>query len=276
MLLRISTAFFTSVYFLNGIRTEALAPMTAKTSTIKAQDADVSQRNAILNAASGTGAPGGTMASKLAPNACGGQSIEGQMAQINQSLAAKCVAEKKEKKLKLAEAAKTVLSEQDQCVQKVSPQAMNCHVKSEVKKIISEPFYTLKKFNNVTEVFEQNQPIMLTINETFGYTAEQKEPKKSNPFNKSDQVAFKYNRLGGLLSQQGELPQPKKDNPCSACLEFMSKKAESVDGQSENCGGCDSSYSPVSVQVGQFKMQSSKDKDKDSSSDKKSDKKDSE
>lgn len=252
MLLKISSVVFTTAYFL-GIRADVVAPITPGGNN-KVADATASSKGQLSYALNGLGVAGNQAGGNYMQNGCAGQSIDGAAAQVSQSLAAKCVAEKKEKKLQLAEAAKSLLNEKDACVQKVSPQAMNCHVKSEVKKIISEPFYTLKKFNNVTEVFEQNQPIMLTITESFGYNAEQKEPKKTNPFNKSDQVSFKYNRLGGLLSQSGELPQPKKDNPCSACLEFMSKKSESVDGQSENCGGCDSSYSPASVQGSQFKL----------------------
>ncbi|KRH94875.1 polar tube protein 2 (PTP2) [Pseudoloma neurophilia] len=269
MLHKFSSVIFITFYFLNELRTaQAVAPLQGRSTSLKVQDADAAQKAQLANAVSGLSIPG-TMAGQMQQNACSGQSVEANLAQVNQSLANKCIAEKKEKRLQLAEAAKTLLNEKDVCVQKVSPQAMNCHVKAEVRKIIAEPFYTLKKYGNVAEVFEQGQPIMLTITENFGYIAEAKDQKKTSPFNKSDQVSFKYNRLGGLLSQSGELPQPKKDNPCSACLEAMTKKAESVDGQTENCGGCDSSYSPASVQVGQFKMQSSDKKGSDDSNKKK-------
>lgn len=265
MLLKISSALFITTYFINEIRSATgavVAPVAGSHTSLKVQDADASQKSQLVNAVNGMGIAG-TVSAKPQNN-CNGQTLEGSITQINQNLANKCIAEKKEKKLQLAQAAESMLNEKDTCVQQVSPQAMGCHVKQEVRKIISEPFYTLKKFNNVAEVFEQNQPVLLTITENFGYIAEAQDQKKASPFDKSDQVSFKYNRLGGLLSQSGELPQPRKDNPCSACLEAMSKKTESIDGTTEGCGGCDSSYSPASVQVGQFKMQPA---DKKSASD---------
>lgn len=259
MLLRIASALFITTYFINEIRTAGsvgvVAPLQGSHTSSKVQDADASQKSQIVNAISGIGVAGTAQGKFGQGVACGGQSVEGSVSQINQNLANRCIAEKKEKKYQLAQAAEQMLEDKNACVQQVSPKAMGCHVEQEVRKIISEPFYTLKKYNNVAEIFEQNQPILLTITENFSYIAEPQEQKKMSPFEKSDQVSFKYNRLGGLLSQSGELPQPKQDNPCSACLEAMAKKSESVDGKTEGCGGCDSSYSPASVQVGQFKMQ---------------------
>jgi len=263
MLFRISTAILTTAHLLsNYVRANVVAPVGSQNSQVKVQDADLGQKMQITNTIANMGLAGTTAGGKPGQmNICTGKSIDGAMQQINQQLTQRCVQEKKEKKAQLAEAAKSLVEKKDQCVQKVSPQAMTCHVDREVKKIISESYYKLLKNGNVTEVFEQDQPVLLTVTEKFVYNAKEKETPKQSNFKNSTPVTFKYNRLGGLLSQSGELPQPKKDSPCAACLEMLSRKAESVDGQTESCGGCDSTYLPANVQGGQFKIQNVSGKD---------------
>merc|ERR1711915_93443 len=275
MLFKISSVLITTVNLLSkGVRaTQAVAPLSGQNTSLKVQDADLAQKTQLANAVTSLGIAGGNVgtAPKAPSNVCAGRSIDGAMQQISQQLAQRCVAEKKEKKAQLAEAAKSLVDQKDTCVQKVSPAAMHCHVNREVRKIIGESYYKLLKNGNVTEVFEQDQPIMLTVVEKLGYNAKEKSTPKQSNFKNSTPVTFKYNRLGGLLSQSGELPQPKKDSPCAACLELMSKKAESVDGQTESCGGCDSTYQPANVQGGQFKIQNNTGKDEKRKGDKSDD-----
>jgi len=262
MLFRISTVILTATHLLsNYVRANVVAPVSNQNTQLKVQDADMGQKMQMANTIANMGIAGTTGSKPGQMNICSGKSIDGAMQQINQQLSQRCVQEKKEKKAQLAEAAKSLVDSKNQCVQKVSPQAMTCHVDREVKKIISESYYMLSKNQNVTEVFEQGNPVLLVVTEKFAYNAKEKETPKTSNFKNSTPVTFKYNRLGGLLSQSGELPQPKKDSPCAACLEMLSKKAESVDGQTESCGGCDSTYLPTNVQGNQFKIQNSSGKE---------------
>merc|ERR1711972_525184 len=138
---------------------------------------------------------------------------------------------------------------------KVSPKAMVCHTKRELKGIIDEDYYEIRQYENVQQVLQKNKPILMIVTERFDYSAKEVDDEKVNNFKNTQPVTFKYNRLGGLLSQSGELPQPQKDNPCGMCLESLSKKQDSVDGQSENCGGCESSFDPTNIPSGAFRIQ---------------------
>lgn len=288
MLVKFSTLLL-SIFYLIDLRVSATttttaaavpsssAPATTKTATVQstdgakqAQAASLQQASMLSKALNQIAASDlGDKGSQFLPgyNAknpeCSGDSIDGNWQQIKQQIAQQCIQEKREKRARAQQLAKQLTETKDECVQKVNPAAMLCHTKRELKNIIREGYYELKKMDNITEVVEQNKPILMTITEKYGYNAQEKEEPRQSSFKNSPAVTFKYNRLGGLLSQTGELPQPQKDNPCAICLEAMSKKAESVDGQSENCGGCDSSFDPTMIHSGQFRIQNNAQKDGD-------------
>lgn len=192
---------------------------------------------------------------------CDSRGVDGNWQMINKQLQEECIKQKKDKKEKAEQLAKELTAPtKDDCKIRISKESMVCHARKVMNNVIKDEYYTIKLFGNVVEIIVKNQPVFMGVTERFRYNAKKLKKMAPNAFKNSPTATFKFNRLGGLLSQTGEVPQPKKSNPCAACLEALKQKADSVDGQANNCGGCDSMLDITTIHNGQFRIQNKEDK----------------
>lgn len=187
---------------------------------------------------------------------CDPRGVDGNWNVVNKQTQEECIRQKKEKKERAEQLAKELTEPKgDDCKIRISKESMVCHARKVIKNVIRDTYYAIKVYGNVVEVEMQGTPLVMSVMERFRYNAKRLKKKPSNAFKNSPTATFKFNRLGGLLSQTGEVPQPKKNNPCAVCLEHLKDKTDSVDGQANNCGGCDSMLDIMTVHNGQFRIQ---------------------
>lgn len=265
MLSRISTIIYIIHFWSNGVRGSG-APAVAKppqnnnTTSVNTANANAAQKASLANAVATLGVAGSPRPMPGASSdGCETKSVDGQIKQVNNQLREQCKVEKIEAKLKMAENAKKLVESNEECVEKVSPEAMNCHMKREVNEIVNQPFYGVEKSENITEIDKNDKPLIMTVSEPLIWDVSAEEDPKSNLLDKPG-YKVEYNRLGFMICESGELPKPKKDSPCEECLVILNKKEHSVDGQTENCGKCDTSFDVANVHNYQFKIQKEEDK----------------
>ncbi|ELQ75260.1 putative polar tube protein 2 (PTP2) [Trachipleistophora hominis] len=196
---------------------------------------------------------------------CDPRGVDGNWNLINKQLQEECIKQKREKKERAEQLAKELTQpSQDDCKIRISKESMVCHARKVMNNVIKDAYYTIKLFGNVVEIIVKNQPVFMGVTERFRYNAKRLKKQAPNAFKNSPTATFKFNRLGGLLSQTGEVPQPKKNNPCAACLEMLKEKTNSVEGQANNCGGCDSMLDITTIHNGQFRIQNKEENTTDS------------
>lgn len=162
---------------------------------------------------------------------CDSRGVDGNWAVIDKQIQNDCVQQKKEKKEKAEQPAKELVApKSDDCKVRISKESMVCHVRKVMNNVIKDPFYIVNLYGNVLEVLLKKKPVFMGIMERFRYNAK----KLKNVFKNSPTATFRFNRLGGLLSQTGEVPQPNKFDPCASCLDALKQKSESVDGNNNN------------------------------------------
>lgn len=191
-------------------------------------------------------------------NGCDEQSVDGNWQVVSNEMRRDCIEKQNKKTEKAYELARKLTQpKQEDCKIKISKQSMVCHAKKVMDDVISAPYYTINMYGNVVEMIVDGKVVMMGIAETLTYDVEEKTNEKPNFF-KEPTATFKFNQLGGLLSQKGEVPSPKKDDPCASCLENLSKKGNSVDGKPNNCNGCESMMDITSIRPGSFRMSQNK------------------
>lgn len=183
----------------------------------------------------------------------GGNGVEGATPQ--DSLARKkekCIIEAIKKKqladsvIKQAESAK-------ECTIKVNKRSMICHTKKVIQDMIENPIYELKQNGNVVTVLEKGEAILATVVETMNYNVIREKPVKSEKLQQPN-VDLKFNKLGGLLSQEGEMPSAKTENPCAVCMQQLTNKANTMEGGVDDCNySCDSNMLTSFLKPSHFK-----------------------
>ncbi|KAM0686563.1 hypothetical protein COBT_002212 [Conglomerata obtusa] len=192
----------------------------------------------------GNGQPGDVTTS-TGPNGealiCSKKGLEGDFKEMKQGLKRKCIEKNANSEVVAKKVAKMARSESaKECTVKVDKQSMFCHTRKVVRNVIEAPIYELNFYGNIAELKKHGETLLLAVIENLSYTIK-KNPVKSGSKLKEPNVKIVFNELGGLLSQQGNLPAPKKDDPCAQCLEAVSKEANSLEGKTDDCNAsCDS------------------------------------
>ncbi|KAM0677631.1 hypothetical protein BDAP_001777 [Binucleata daphniae] len=167
--------------------------------------------------------------------------VDGEFNAVNNELKKKCIEKavnKEQIATKIAQKAKQETAKE--CKVKVDKESMFCHTRKVVKNVIEAPIYELNFYGNVAELKKHGETLLLAVIENLNYTIK-KNPVKSNDRLQKPNVSIVFNELGGLLSQSGDLPAPKKDDPCAACLEAVNKEASTLEGNTDDCNAsCDS------------------------------------
>ncbi|TBU07278.1 polar tube protein 2 [Hamiltosporidium magnivora] len=184
---------------------------------------------------------------------CDPRGVEGNWQLVSQKLKQECIAKSQERNDRAIKLAKQLTQPKPQdCTVRISKGSMACHARKVLKDVITSPYYTLNMYGNVVEVMVGDEVVMMAVAENVYYDITHKSHERPRAL-KRPTASLEFNQLGGLLSQKGELPKPKKEDPCAACLEYLSKQTTAIEGQSENCGGCDSMMEITSVRSDSFR-----------------------
>lgn len=180
--------------------------------------------------------------------------VEGDFTQAKEELKKKCIEKAVSKEQianKIAQKAKNESAKE--CKVKVDKESMFCHTRKVVRNVIEAPIYELNFYGNVAELKKHGETLLLAVIENLNYTIK-KNPVKTDERLKKPNVSIVFNELGGLLSQSGDLPAPKKDDPCAACLEAVNKEASTLEGNTDDCNAsCDSVLLNSLVKPAHFK-----------------------
>ncbi|KCZ79219.1 hypothetical protein H312_03393, partial [Anncaliia algerae PRA339] len=183
---------------------------------------------------------------------CNQQAVEGNWKVINEKIKQECRNKVNERKAKAEQIAKFITKPTpDKCVKKLNPNALVCQALTVMNTIIKQPRFKIDLYgSNVVEIKKDGSPILLGVAESLNYNVTKMKRKRYNPL-KNPTARLEFNELGSLLKQEGEIPKPKKLDPCGSCLEKLSKKAQ-VEGEKDMCGGCDALMELNSLKRGSF------------------------
>ncbi|KAM0674448.1 hypothetical protein GVAV_002061 [Gurleya vavrai] len=206
------------------------------------------QLGAALQQVTGQAVGGGSpedVTQSVGPNGetliCSKKGVEGEMNKLNDEMKKKCIEKNQSKEViaqKVAQKARNETAKE--CHVKVDKESMFCHTRKVVRNVIEAPIYELNFYGNVAELKKHGETLLLAVIENLNYTIT-KNPVQNDDRLKKPNVSIVFNELGGLLSQTGDLPAPKKDDPCAQCLESVNKEANTLEGSTDDCNAsCDS------------------------------------
>lgn len=200
----------------------------------------------------------------LPNNGCSNdQSVDGNWQVVKDQVRNECIEKQNNQAAKAYELARKLKQpKENDCKIKISKQSMVCHARKVMDEVISDPYYTINMYGNVVEMIVDGKVVMMGIAETLTYDVEEESKEKPNYF-KEPTASFKFNQLGGLLSQKGEIPSSKNSDPCSSCLENLNKKGNSTEGKPNSCNGCESLMDITNIQPNAFRITPNKDDSSD-------------
>lgn len=183
---------------------------------------------------------------------CNPMGVEANWQQANEKIKEECrknVIEKEAKKKEILE--NFMKPSPKECVKRMNTESMLCHTTKVVNRVVQKPYYKILLYNNVVELLVNNKVVLAAVVENLHYKVKKTKKHVDSPLKKPT-GQLEFNELGGLLKQKGEIPKPKKEDPCASCLEALSKR-ESEEGAAGNCGGCDSMMEITNVRNDSFK-----------------------
>lgn len=157
------------------------------------------------------------------------------------------------KKQQVANAVVKQAKNAKECSIKVNKRSMVCHTKKVIQDMIDNPVYELKVNGNVVTIFKKGEAILATVVEILNYNVSKSEQVQTEML-KSPTIDIKFNELGGLLSQTGEMPTAKAENPCAVCMQQLTNKANTMEGTVDDCNySCDSNMLTSFLKPSHFK-----------------------
>ncbi|KAF7684356.1 hypothetical protein TCON_0468 [Astathelohania contejeani] len=192
---------------------------------------------------------------------CDTKGVDGKWTVIDDNMRKECIKGVLNNKAKAQRILQHLSNPKTDCKYTVSKKSMVCHVRRVMTNVINDPYYQLYIFGNVVELVKDGVVIMMAVAEKFNYTITSKSKKKQQPLH-APNASLTFNVLGGFLGQKGEIPTPKRDDPCASCLEMMNK-GTALDGKQDSCGGCDSFMDFTSLKPDTFRYVNKGDTKKD-------------
>lgn len=184
---------------------------------------------------------------------CDSKGVEGNNHMMKNQMAKKCIQQAQEKKA-LANAIVQKQSQNKECTIKVNKQSMICHTKKVIQDMVSRPVWELKAYGNIVEIDRDGEAIVAVVDEELNYDVTKKSSPKKEAL-KEPNIQIKFNELGGLLSQKGELPTSKSEDPCALCIQSLNKKASTMEGGLDDCNNnCDDMMLQDFLKPGHFRM----------------------
>lgn len=156
------------------------------------------------------------------------------------------------KKSQLAQNLVKKMQKKDQCVVKVNAASVLCTARKVLCELVGKSVYNVKVNKNIVTMLKNGQAIFSVVVEKLRYNFKKKRAPSKEKLEKAN-IDVKFNELGGLLSQEGEIPHEKAEDPCSVCMTKLTEKANTMEGNVDDCSySCDSNMLTSFLKPGNF------------------------